>query len=60
VPELGSIFRSVTDVKGVIMGVNQMKLKAELEFDGRNITRAYLETLRPGDEDNVSGKFNFL
>ncbi|PIO54629.1 hypothetical protein TELCIR_24002, partial [Teladorsagia circumcincta] len=35
-------FRSVHDVKATALGVEQSRFKAELDFDGREITRAYL------------------
>lgn len=35
-------FRSVHDVKATALGVEQSRFKAELDFNGREITRAYL------------------
>ncbi|CAP29384.2 Protein CBG09837 [Caenorhabditis briggsae] len=35
--------RSVHDVKATCLGVEQSRFKAELDFDGRMITRAYLQ-----------------
>ncbi|PIC38615.1 hypothetical protein B9Z55_010572 [Caenorhabditis nigoni] len=37
------ISRSVHDVKATCLGVEQSRFKAELDFDGRMITRAYLQ-----------------
>lgn len=36
------VIRSVHDVKATALGVEQSRFKAELDFDGRAITRAYL------------------
>ncbi|KAK6025209.1 cation diffusion facilitator family transporter [Ostertagia ostertagi] len=36
------VIRSVHDVKATALGVEQSRFKAELDFDGREITRAYL------------------
>ncbi|PAV56556.1 hypothetical protein WR25_23857 [Diploscapter pachys] len=38
------VIRSVHDVKATALGVEQSRFKAELDFDGRAITRAYLQT----------------
>ncbi|KAK0414462.1 hypothetical protein QR680_011441 [Steinernema hermaphroditum] len=37
-----SVIRSVHDVKATALGVEQSRFKAELDFDGREITRKYL------------------
>ncbi|UMM24230.1 hypothetical protein L5515_004564 [Caenorhabditis briggsae] len=37
------MIRSVHDVKATCLGVEQSRFKAELDFDGRMITRAYLQ-----------------
>ncbi|TKR75871.1 hypothetical protein L596_017105 [Steinernema carpocapsae] len=38
-----SVIRSVHDVKATSLGVEQSRFKAELDFDGREITRRYLK-----------------
>ncbi|CAD6196594.1 unnamed protein product [Caenorhabditis auriculariae] len=38
------MIRSVHDVKATALGVEQSRFKAELDFDGRMITRAYLHS----------------
>ncbi|OAD61258.1 Zinc transporter 9, partial [Eufriesea mexicana] len=35
--------RAIYDVKGIDMGNNLVRYKAELDFDGRELTRSYLE-----------------
>lgn len=35
--------RAIHDVKGIDMGNNLVRYKAELDFDGRELTRSYLE-----------------
>lgn len=39
------MIRSIQDVKATEMGGSQRRFKAEVDFDGRNITRSYLENL---------------
>ena len=40
-----SIFqvRAIYDVKGIDMGNNLVRYKAEIDFDGRELTRSYLD-----------------
>ena len=35
--------RAVHDVKGIDMGSSLVRYKAEMDFDGRELTRAYLD-----------------
>jgi len=35
--------RAIHDVKGIDMGNNLVRYKAELDFDGRELTRSYLD-----------------
>ncbi|KAK3910398.1 Zinc transporter 9 [Frankliniella fusca] len=37
--------RAIHDVKGIDMGDNMVRYKAELDFDGRQLARAYLDQL---------------
>ncbi|KRX59078.1 Zinc transporter 9 [Trichinella sp. T9] len=37
--------RAIHDIKATKLGTNKVRFKAEIDFDGRNVTRAYLETL---------------
>lgn len=36
------MIRGIHDVKGIDMGNNKVRYKAEVDFDGRELTRAYL------------------
>ena len=36
--------RGVHDVKATVMGVGHDRFKAEIDFGGREVTRAYLDT----------------
>lgn len=45
-------FSSVHDVKATILGPEKHRFKAEIDFDGRNITRAYLDDI---DMDEMLG-----
>lgn len=36
------MIRAIHDVKGIDMGNNMVRYKAEVDFDGRELTRAYL------------------
>ena len=36
-------FRGVYDIKATDMGVGLVRFKAEIDFDGREVTRAYLD-----------------
>ncbi|XP_072040142.1 proton-coupled zinc antiporter SLC30A9, mitochondrial-like [Amphiura filiformis] len=38
------VVRGVHDVKATVMGVGHDRFKAEIDFDGREVTRAYLDT----------------
>ncbi|CAL8082363.1 unnamed protein product [Orchesella dallaii] len=38
------MIRAIHDVKGIDMGNNMVRYKAEVDFDGRELTRLYLET----------------
>lgn len=35
--------RAIHDVKGIDMGNSLVRYKAELDFDGKELTRAYLD-----------------
>lgn len=35
--------RAIHDVKATDMGLNKVRFKAEVDFDGRVVTRSYLE-----------------
>lgn len=35
--------RAIHDVKGIDIGSSLVRYKAELDFDGRELTRAYLD-----------------
>lgn len=37
------MIRAIHDVKGIDMGNNKVRYKAEVDFDGRELTRTYLE-----------------
>jgi len=37
------MIRAIHDVKGIDMGNMLVRYKAEVDFDGRELTRAYLE-----------------
>lgn len=37
--------RAIYDVKGIDMGNYLIRYKAEIDFDGRELTRAYLDKL---------------
>lgn len=37
------MIRAIHDVKGIDMGSYLVRYKAELDFDGRELTRAYLD-----------------
>lgn len=37
--------RAIHDVKGIDMGNNMVRYKAELDFDGRQLARAYLDQI---------------
>ena len=37
------MIRAIHDVKGIDMGNSLVRYKAEVDFDGRELTRAYLE-----------------
>ncbi|KAL1237598.1 Proton-coupled zinc antiporter SLC30A9 [Trichinella spiralis] len=39
------MIRAIHDIKATKLGTNKVRFKAEIDFDGRNVTRAYLETL---------------
>ncbi|KAJ0179371.1 hypothetical protein K1T71_005083 [Dendrolimus kikuchii] len=39
------MIRAIHDVKGIDMGSNLIRYKAEVDFDGRALTRSYLEKL---------------
>ncbi|CAL7936861.1 unnamed protein product [Xylocopa violacea] len=41
--EADIMVRAIYDVKGIDMGNNLVRYKAELDFDGRELTRSYLE-----------------
>lgn len=36
-------FRAIHDVKATDMGLSKVRFKAEVDFDGRVVTRSYLE-----------------
>lgn len=36
-------FRGIHDVKATDMGMSKVRFKAEVDFDGRVVTRSYLE-----------------
>lgn len=36
------MIRAIHDVKGIDMGNNKVRYKAEVDFDGRELTRTYL------------------
>lgn len=36
-------FRAIHDVKATDMGMSKVRFKAEVDFDGRVVTRSYLE-----------------
>lgn len=40
--------RAIHDVKGIDMGSFLVRYKAEIDFDGRQLTRAYLDTQNIG------------
>lgn len=37
------MIRAIHDVKGIDMGNNKVRYKAEVDFDGRELTRTYLD-----------------
>ena len=37
------MIRAIHDVKGIDMGAGLVRYKAEVDFDGRELTRSYLE-----------------
>ncbi|KFD53555.1 hypothetical protein M513_05471 [Trichuris suis] len=39
------MIRSIQDIKATEMGAEKVRFKAEIDFNGRNIARAYVETL---------------
>lgn len=38
-----SVSRAIHDVKATDMGLSKVRFKAEVDFDGRVVTRSYLE-----------------
>ena len=44
-------FRSTIDVKATEVGGKSVKFKAEVDFDGREITKHYLSEMKANDED---------
>jgi len=42
--ESDSIIKSIHDVKGIDMGSNMIRYKAEIDINGRELSRLYLET----------------
>lgn len=38
-------FRGIYDVKATDMGVNQIRFKSEIDFDGAEVTRSYLDRI---------------
>ena len=38
-------FRGIYDVKATDMGVNMIRFKSEIDFDGAEVTRAYLDRI---------------
>ena len=49
--------RGVYDIKATDMGVGLVRFKAEIDFDGREVTRAYLDTIDPDALLEVSNYF---
>lgn len=43
------MIRAIHDVKGIDMGSYLVRYKAELDFDGRELTRAYLDKMELND-----------
>lgn len=43
--EADVMVRAIHDVKGIDMGNYLIRYKAEMDFDGRELTRAYLDKL---------------
>lgn len=43
--EADVMVRAIHDVKGIDMGDNMVRYKAELDFDGRQLVRAYLDQI---------------
>lgn len=40
---LPGVLRAIHDVKATDMGLSKVRFKAEVDFDGRVVTRSYLE-----------------
>lgn len=43
------MIRAIYDVKGIEMGNNLIRYKAEIDFDGAELTRSYLDRLHLND-----------
>lgn len=43
--ENAKIIRGTYDIKATMMGGEEMRFKAEVDIDGRELTKRYLETL---------------
>jgi len=52
--EADVMVRAIHDVKGIDLGNFNVRYKAELDFDGRELTRAYLDRVDMNQLFNVS------
>lgn len=57
--EADVMVRAIHDVKGIDMGNNLVRYKAEIDFDGRELTRAYLDKQELNNLLEVSTKQSF-
>lgn len=54
------MIRAIHDVKGIDMGSYLVRYKAELDFDGRELTRAYLDKQELNDMLEVNIVIMFI
>lgn len=54
------MIRAIHDVKGIDMGNSLVRYKAEMDFDGRELTRSYLDKQDLNELLKVCIKFKFV
>lgn len=54
--ESDSMIKAIHDVKGIDMGNSMIRYKAEIDFNGRELTRNYLEKHNLQEIMNVNKK----
>lgn len=58
--ESDSMIKAIHDVKGIDMGNSMIRYKAEIDFNGRELTRNYLEKHSLPDLMNVNKMFFYF